>query len=73
MCPERALALSRTCSLCRDLEKKASQQQREARPVLDRVRLAEETVEAAEDQVRRAQEYAKTADDELCAATEQLR
>ena len=58
---------------CRDLEKEASQKQRDARPALDKVKLAEETVEAADDQVRRAQEYAQNADEELKAAVEQLR
>ena len=72
-CPEFVLALHEVHCLCRDLEREASQKQREAGPVLDKVRLAEDTVEAAEDQVRRAQEYAKSAEDELRAATEQLR
>ena len=72
-CPEHVPASEGALSWRRDFEKEASQKQREARPVLDRVKLAEDTVEAAEDQVRRAQEYAKSAEDELRAATEQLR
>ena len=60
-------------SACREFEKEASQKQREAMPVLDRVKLAEETVEAAEDQVKRAQEHARSADEQLRAAVDQLR
>lgn len=60
-------------SACRDFEKEASQKQREARPVLDRVNLAEETVKAAEDQVKRAEGYARSADEQLRAAVDQLR
>ena len=60
-------------SACRDIEKEASQKQREARPVLDRFNLAEETVKAAEDQVKRAQEYARSTDEQLRAAVDQLR
>ena len=60
-------------SASRDLEKEASQKQREAGPALEKVKRAQETVDAAEDQVRRAQEYAQSADEELKAAVEQLR
>ena len=67
-----ALVLTGLCA-CRDFEKEASQKQRDARPALDKVKLAEDTVEAADDQVKRAQEYAQSADEELKAAMQQLR
>ena len=75
--PVGFLAVGMVCTqslcACRDFEKEASQKQREARPALEKVKSAEETVEAVEDQVRRAEEFANSNDEELKAVMEQLR